>query len=217
MAEPERRAYASPRRQEQARETRRRIVDAAHAAFLERGYAGATLDEIATAAGVSLQTLYNSVGGKPALLKAAYDVALAGDDEPIPVGDRPRAQAMLAATDGREAMAHYAALGRELGDRAGPLLAMVQSQAVGGDPDLQAFAETTEAERAIGTANAASFVAEGGGRRAGRSTKAAADVLWTLTSPEVRHRLVVTRGWSADRFERWLAQAMGDALLGPDA
>jgi AcrR family transcriptional regulator len=210
-----RRSYSSTRRQEQAGETRRAIVAAASRLFVEQGYAATTVDAVASAAGVSLQTVYNAVGKKPALLKAAYDVMLAGDDEPIAMIDRPGYQALFASTDGRTALRRYAALGSEIGARVAPLVGMVLAQAAAGDRDLQAFAETTEGERAIGTSHVAAFVAERFGLRPGLSRKRAADVLWTLTAPEVRRRLVEVRGWSDAQFERWLAQAMADALLGP--
>ena len=211
-----RRSYSSARRQEQAGETRRAVVAAASRLFVEKGYAATTVDAIASAAGVSLQTVYNAVGGKPTLLKAAYDVMLAGDDEPIPMFDRPAFHAVIESPDGRTALRHFAALGSEIGARVAPLVGMVLAQAAAGDRDLQAFASTTEDERATGTAHVAAFVAERFGLRPGLSRARAADVLWMLTSPDVRHRLVEVRGWSVAQFETWLAQAMADALLGPE-
>lgn len=210
------RSYSSSRREEQARETRRRVLDAALRLFLDKGYVGTTVDAVAKEAGVSLQTVYNSVGGKPALLKAAYDITLAGDDDPIPMTERPRFQALMASTDGRTALGHYAAMAREIGGRVGPLVDVVLAQAAAGDPDLRAFTETTEQERAIGTRRTAELVSSRFGLRSGLTVGRAADVLWTLTAPDIRRRLVEVRGWSEARYERWLAQTMADALLGPD-
>ena len=82
-------------RAERARRTRRRIVDAATALFLERGYAGATMRAIAAAAGVAVPTVELGFGTKATLLKAAIDVAIAGDDEPVPVLDRAWADTCL--------------------------------------------------------------------------------------------------------------------------
>src|SRR5690242_21140759 len=98
MATP-RRAYTSRVRDEQARQTRQRIVTAADALFRAHGYVGTRLETIAARAGVSVQTVYNAVGGKAAVLKAVYDVTLAGDDEPVPMGQRPAFLAMLEETD----------------------------------------------------------------------------------------------------------------------
>jgi AcrR family transcriptional regulator len=212
-----RRAYSSALRDQQAGLTRRRVLDAAIELFQADGYLGTTIEAVARRAAVSTQTVYNAVGGKPALLRAVYDVTLAGDDEPVPIAERPAFQAMLAETDGRRCLARYAALGRELWERAGPLVAMLLSQAASGDADLRAFVETAERQRAAGTAMVARHVAERFGLRPGLTVEEAADVLWTLTGPEVLERLIVRRGWSVDRAEAWLATTMADALLGPGA
>jgi hypothetical protein len=89
------------------------------------------------------------------------------------------------------------------------------SQAAAGDADLRAFADTVERQRAAGTAMVAAHVADRFGLRPGLTVPEAGDVLWALTAPEVLERLIVRRGWPADRAEAWLAEAMADALLGP--
>ena len=209
------RRYSSALRAEQARLTRRRVLEAARALFLERGYSATTVEAVAAGAGVSQQTVYNAVGGKPALLKAVYDVALAGDDDPVPMSERPAVRAVRTAPHARASLAAYAAMAREMAERAGPLVGALLAQAATGDPDLRAWAETTDGERAVGTGNVARFVAERFGLRPGLDAQEAADLLWALTAPELALRLVHGRGWSWDRYEEWLAGAMADSLLGP--
>jgi AcrR family transcriptional regulator len=211
----EKRRYSTALRVEQTAMARRRILDAAAHLFAERGYAGTTLTGVAEAAQVSVQTVYNVVGGKSVLLKAVYDVTLAGDDEPVPMAQRPVFRAMIEATDGRECLARYAAISRQLGERALPLVRMLLAQAATGDSELQAFADTIEGERSAGTAAAAAHVAQRFGLRDGVDVDQAGDILWTLTAPDVADRLVRRRGWGWDRFERWLGEAMADALLPP--
>jgi AcrR family transcriptional regulator len=213
---PEPRRYSTVLRAEQTALSRRRILDAAGRLFLERGYTGTTLGAVAEAAGVSVQTVYNVVGGKAVLLKAVYDVTLAGDDDPVPMGERPEFRAVALAPTGRECLARYATVGRMLGERLFPLLTVLLAQAAAGDADLAAFVATVEGERAIGTRNVAGHVAQRFGLRDGVDVTAAADVLWTLTSPDLADRLVVRREWGWERFERWLGTTMADALLGPD-
>ena len=208
------RRYTTTLRAEQTALTRRRILDAAGRLFVGHGFAGTTVQAVAHAAGVSVQTVYNVVGGKAVLLKAVYDVTLAGDDEPVPMSERPESRAVLAAPTGRECLARYATMGRILGERLSPLVTVVLAQAGSGDADLAAFVATVEGERAVGTRGVATHVAERFGLRAGLDVDAAADVLWALTSPDLSDRLVVRRGWGWDRFERWLGTAMADALLG---
>lgn len=213
MPTPAKRMYSRTVREAQIALSRQRVVAAADACFVEFGFGGTTVGRVAAAAGVSVQTVYNVVGGKPDLLKAAYDVRVAGDAEPIPIAERPQVRALLAAADARASLAAYAALGRELGERTVPFLARLLPEAAG-DPGLRAFAETIEQERAVGAANVARHVYERFGLRAELTADEAADVLWSLTGPELAERLVNRRQWGWDRFERWLGDTMAEALVG---
>jgi AcrR family transcriptional regulator len=205
---------ADAARAEQVRASRQKVLGAARDLFLRRGYFGATIDAIAQHAGVSPQTLYNVVGGKAALLKAVYDVTLAGDDEPVPMVGRPLFRQIAEATDARSCLAVYARFGREILERVGPLVTVVFVQGTGRDPDLRAFVDKIEGERAIGTAGMARHVAGRFGLRPGVTEPEAADMLWVLTAPELADRFTRRRGWTLDRYEAWLARAMADALLG---
>lgn len=195
--------------------TRERILDAARRIFLDRGYLGATLTAVAESAEVSVQTIYNVVGNKAALLKTVYDVMLAGDDEPVPMAQRPMFQAMINAESGRECLAHYTAISRVLAERALPLVSMALAQTATGDAELREFTDTIENERAIGTANAARHIADRFGLRDGVDVEEAADTLWALTAPELADRLINRRNWGWDRYQKWLHTAAVDALLGP--
>ena len=209
------RRYSTDLRSEQTAVARRLILASAGRLFIEKGYLATTLAAVAAQAGVSVQTVYNVVGGKAALLKAVYDVTLAGDDEPVAMGDRPAFLAMAQASSGREMLERYAELGRQLSERVLPLMTTLLAQAAAGDPDLQAFAETIEGERAAGTAAVAQSVAERFGLRDGLGVQDAADILWVLTAPDLTDRLVNRRGWNWDKTQQWLGGVMVDALLGP--
>jgi AcrR family transcriptional regulator len=206
---------AGAARAEQVRASRGKVLGAARDLFLRRGYPGATIEAIAHRAGVSPQTVYNVVGGKAALLKAVYDATLAGDDEPVPMIERPSYRRIAAAPDARSCLAAYARFGREVLERVGPLIAVLLVEGTGSDPDLRAFVDAVERERGRGTAGAARYVAGRFGLRPGLTEDEAADVLWALTAPELADRFVRRRGWTLDRYEAWLAGAMADALLGP--
>ena len=210
------RSYTSPLRAEQARQTRRRILDAAAGLLLERGYAATTMSAVAAAAGVSAQTVYKVFGSKPALVKQLYDVTLVGDDEPVPFGERPEVRAAYAETDPRRFLAAYAGLGRLLLDRLGPLLRVLLAGARSGEPDLLAFVDTVNAERLAGTTMVARRLAEIGGLRPGLSVERARDAIWTLNSVEVWSLLTEQRGWSAAEYEEWVGRAMADAVGAPD-
>jgi AcrR family transcriptional regulator len=210
MATPDR-IYTSPLRDDQARLTRRRVIDAARDLFLSRGYTGTTVGAIAHGAAVSVQTVYNSVGNKAAVLTAVYETALAGDDAPVAIAERPTFQSVLTETSARRCLTRYAALGRELGERAAPMVAMILAEA--GNPDLRELVDIGERQRAEGTATVARHIADRFGLAPGLTVDEAADILWTLTAPETTIRLVHRRGWSWERYEAWLADAMADGIL----
>lgn len=203
-----RRSYDNSGRAEQARATRRRILDAARELIVERGPAAITMRDIAGRARVSPETLYKAFGTKAALVKAVYDVTLAGDDEDVPMVDRPELRAIREATDPREKLARYAALARAVSDRVGPLLSKLQAAAQSGDPDMRDIVATTDAERLFGAAH----LVETGWLRPGLDPDRARDIVWALNSPQLYQMLVGERGWSPQEYERWLATTLADAL-----
>lgn len=209
------RTYSSPLREEQARQTQRRILDAAYDLFLAQGYTATTVNAIAAAAGVSAQTVYKAFGTKPALVKRLYDVRLVGDEEAVPLAERPEVRALYAEEDPRRFLAGYARLGRELLDRLGPLVRVLLAGARAGDPDLREFVDTVNGERLVGTGMTARRLAELGALRAGLSVERARDAIWTLNSVEVWSLLTEERGWSAEEYEQWVGRAMVDAVLAP--
>ncbi|MFF0373557.1 TetR/AcrR family transcriptional regulator [Actinoplanes missouriensis] len=210
-----RRVYDNTRRAEQARLTRRRILDAARELLVDLGPAAVTMRAVATHADVSVETVRKTFGTKAALIKDVYDVTLAGDDEPIPMIDRPEIQAVFTAADPRDKLARYAFAARRVGERVGPLLAKLLAGARGGDPDLTRFRETTNHERMIGAEGVVRHLAATGGLRPGLDAERARDIVWTLISPEVFDLFVGERGWSPDEYEQWLARALADALVTP--
>jgi len=210
-----RRAYDNRGRAAQARQTRRRVLAAAHELLLEHGYGATTMSRIAAAAGVSVETVYKSFGTKAALVKEAYDVALVGDDEPIPLAERPEFQALLGDRDPAGKLRRYAALARAVGERISPLASMLLAGAhSGGDRDLEALAEMADRERLAGVTALVGHLDESGGLRPGLDRDRARDAIWTLISPDVYRMLVVERGWSLDDYERWLADTLVATIAG---
>src|SRR5690242_9982290 len=140
MAEPVKRPrrYDSPRRREQAEETRRQILDAARTLFERQGYATTTIAAVAAEAGVALKTVYVAFASKPALLRAVWHRALRGDDADVPVGERDWYRAVLAEPDPERQLRLNAANARAVKERAGALLGTIRDAAPS-DPDLGAL------------------------------------------------------------------------------
>ena len=208
------RTYTSSVRSEQADATRSRVVRVADARFRADGYAATSVAAVARDAGVSSQTVYNVFGTKSALLKAAYDVAVVGDDDPVPLAERPDVLALYAEPDPAVFLRGYAAFGRHVAERIGPLALQISAGASAGDADLVRLRDTTNAERLVGTGMVAQRVADLGALAPGLSVEAARDRIWTLNSIEVWHLLTALRGWSGDDYAAWVGDAMVAAALG---
>src|SRR3954467_3001154 len=119
------RPYRSTLRAEQARATRRAVVSAARDLFVEIGWTRTTIDAVAARAQGSRKTVFTPVGGKAALLKLALDWALVGDDEPVPMAERPVIAGMEQLSDPRELVARWARFVADLEVRAAPLAAVL--------------------------------------------------------------------------------------------
>jgi AcrR family transcriptional regulator len=210
------RSYDNRRRADQARVNQRRVLDAAYRQLLDKGYADTTIAGVAEAAGVSVQMVYKTFGSKAALAKRVYDVTLVGDEEPIRLAQRPEIQSIIAEPDPHRKLAMYAALGRTLIERIDPLLYVLLSGAKAGDPELRAFATTTDRERLIGVSGLVAHLDEIGALRPGLGFDRARDILWTLIAPEVLDLLVHERGWSLENWEAWVAESAAALLLGAD-
>jgi AcrR family transcriptional regulator len=208
-----RRRYDSSRRRAAARETRRAILDAARALFLDRGYARTTITAIAEAAAVSVETIYLSVGPKAAVVRYLMETALSGADEPVPADERDWVLRFRSEPDPRLKIRLYAAPAiTEMHQRLAPLWAVLL-EAAPGDPELRSLIEELN-ERRIGHMRLmVEDLAAAGGLRPGLSVQMAADVVWATNSSEFFLLLVRERGWHPSAFRRWLAEAWIDLLL----
>jgi AcrR family transcriptional regulator len=215
LAEPVKKPYSSPLRAAQARATRRAIVEAATHLFLERGYGPTTVDMIAEAAGVSRKTVFTSVGAKLEALKLAIDWAIVGDDEPVPLRQRPHVQAGLVEPDARRILTDYARNVRGVHSRIAPLDAVVQA-ASGLEPGLRALAEQGRAQRLQGMQVLAQVLADRDALEPHLTAAEAADILWIFNDPALYQRLVLERGWAEARYEQWLASALISLLISED-
>jgi AcrR family transcriptional regulator len=207
------RSYDNSRRAEQARGTRRRIVEVARELLLTQGYATTTIAQVAKAAGVSSETVQKGFGTKAALAKAVYDVTLVGDDEPVPLRERPEFLAIAAEPDPARKLAGYAAVGRALWERLGPLLGVLMQGAQAGEPDLVAFVATIRRESYVGASGLVANLAAHGALRPGLTVDQARDELWLLIQPELWLLLIDERGWSLDAVQAWFTRTATAALL----
>ncbi len=206
------RSYDSSGRQAQARSTRAAVLAAARHAFLERGYVPTTVAAIAGDAGVSVETVYKAFGNKAGLLKAMFDVAIVGDDEPIPLQQREMVARIQAEPDGHRKVHMYCTEYVVRAERAVPVQLLVRDAAAS-DVGAAGVLEQLRQERLSGMTAFAQHLSDAEVLRAGVSATDARDVLWLFTSAEVYEKLVLERGWTPSRFGAWLTQQLVAALL----
>lgn len=206
------RPYNSARRQAQARETRRHVAEAARRLFTERGYAGATVEAIAQAAGVAVETVYAIFGNKKAILSHLVDVSVVGDEEPIPLLERPGPQAVKKETDQRRQIRLFAGQMRDIMTRVAPLFDIMHAAAKT-EPDIAGLLTRLLRERLHGLTDFIAALTANGPLRKGLSPPEAAETVWVITSAEVFSLVTLGRGWSGEQYQTWLANTLIRLLL----
>ena len=199
-------------RRARAMETRRRMTRAAHRLFVERGYSGATMADIADAAGVAVQTLYFTFHNKSELLQACYEGAVLGEDDPRPPPEQPWWADLMRARTASQALRHFVRGNTEIVARVGELDDVVRSALH--EPDAIAVRLHNEELRRGGYHVIVEHISSRFGLARGLDVDSATDVLLALCGPALYRLLVLEYGWSRDRFERWLHRALVHQLLG---
>ena len=206
------RPYDSTRRQAQARETRRQIVEAARKLFVEYGYAGATIEAIAQEADVAPETIFATFGNKRTILAALIDVAVGGDEQPIPLLQRPGPQTVLQEIDPVRLLQLFATDISGILERVAPVFEVMRAAAKT-EPDIADLLKNLLEERLKNITAFVRSLSAHGPLRAGLDDAQAGEIVWTITSPEVFSLLTVDRGWSRERYAHWLGDTLARLLL----
>jgi AcrR family transcriptional regulator len=188
------------------------VLDAAHRLFLAQGYAKTTMAAVSAAADVSVETVYKAFENKPGLVKAVFDVAIVGDDEPVPMMQREFVRRNMAEPDPRKKLLSYGAHVAEVSARAFPVQLVVRDAAAADEGAAAVWAQL-DAERLTGMTAFAGHLHSGGHLRKGVSKAEARDVLWAHNSVELWDLLVNRRGWTSRRFGQWVGHQLVAALL----
>jgi AcrR family transcriptional regulator len=205
LAVKPRRRYESPRRAEQARQTRAEVTSAAQRLFLHSGFAATTIAVIAAEARVSAETIYKAFGGKPGLVRAICEQALAGEG-PVPAETRSD-DLQTSEPDPRKIIQGWGRLSAEVAPRVSPILLLLRAAACT-DPEMASLREEIEASRLARMTRNARTLADGGHLRAGITAEKAGEILWTYSSPELYELLVVNRRWPPEEYGTFIAEAM---------
>jgi AcrR family transcriptional regulator len=203
------------RRTSNAEATRRRVLDAAVRLFVERGYHATTIESIAAAAEVSVETIYKRFGSKAGMLKAARDAAVAAAPEPSEFFDFPAPpieDALGASTDPNVQLRSLAQFSARRLERLASFHRTLRSAGTG-DPELGDYISADHAaRRARQRANIHTIAAN---RPLRLSTDQAADTYSALANPDLYLLLIDHFGWTAQQYQTWLIDTV-ERLLIPD-
>jgi AcrR family transcriptional regulator len=209
---PPARKYDSSRRQAQARQTRLQIAEAARVLFLERGYAGTSIEAIAEKAGVASETIYATFKNKRNVLTFLFDISIGGDDEDIRLLDRPDPQAVLNETDQHRQLTLFARDITKILHRAAPVFEILRIAAKT-EPEIAELVQRLVRERLANMNMVAKKVAANGPLREGVTRVRAAELIWSMTSPELFLLFTRDRDWTDEQYTHWLADTLIRLLL----
>jgi AcrR family transcriptional regulator len=206
------RKYDSSRRQVQARQTRLQIAEAARTLFLERGYGGTSIEAIAEKADVAPETIYAIFKNKRNVLSFVFDIAIGGDDEDIRLLDRPDPQAVLKETDQHRQLTLFANDITKILHRAAPVFEILRIAAKT-EPEIAELVQRLLRERMTNMTMVAKSVAANGPLREGLNRVQAAEVIWSMTSPELYLLLTRDLHWTDERYSHWLTDTLSRLIL----
>ena len=209
---PGKRDYHSPRRVEQAAATRRAILAAARELFTGSGYPATTVAQIAALAGFSVDTVYATVGRKPALLRELVETAISGADHAVPGEQRDYVARMGEVVTARDKLAIYAQAITGIQQRLAPVFMALRDAAVTDSDCAELWTEISQ-RRAANMRRLAADLRATGDLRGDLSDDQVADIIWSMNAAEYWVLLVRERSWTADEFAAWLTDAWTRLLL----
>ncbi len=202
----------TPDRQARTRRTRAAVVEASRELFLERGYSATTIESISERSDTPQATVYRLFSSKLGILKAVLDVSVVGDDDAVAMLDRPKVQALLMDQEPKNQLAGFAMLLRDVMARVGPVHRIL-AEAARSDEEAASLLAEIARRRNEGQRRIARSLARSDALRQGLRERDAADIIHALASPEVYGLLVFDRGWSGERYEKWLQGVLMEQLL----
>jgi AcrR family transcriptional regulator len=207
------RPYDASRRRALADETRQHVIEASRPLFLEQGYEATSMRQVAAAAGVSLQTLYNGFGSKFGLFRGLIDVTVAGDHEPVALADRAEVRALDELDDPEAVVRAAVAVTLPVLVRMNEFHPVVRAAAVS-DPEVaEAYQRFAVDGRWADSRTMAARLGDLQCLPPGRDVDWAADVIFAVLSDDTFHLLVAQRRWSPEAFAEWATATLLATLV----
>ena len=199
------------RDQARTRLARRAVIEAARILFRERGYAATTIEAVSERSDVPPATVYRLFSSKLGILTALLETSIAGDDRPLAVQDRPDVASLLTKGDPGAVLAGLAAITTAINQRTSDVYQVLTS-AASSDPAAAELLGQIQQQRDQGQGRIARSLSRARALKPGLRERDAADLIHALMSPELYRLLVGDRGWTPERYERWLAMTITEQL-----
>ncbi|MDQ6804616.1 MAG: TetR/AcrR family transcriptional regulator [Actinomycetota bacterium] len=196
-----------------AEETQRVIVLAAAELFFEHGYHATSISRIAAAAGVAVQTIYNSIGSKSDLLSRVLDYAAAGERAPVSVPTFMREQAE-SESDPAQIIDQLVTFWQGALKRTAPVFQVIR-EAAAIDPEAAALENKRAAQRLRNYQIAARILKDRGALRDDLTLDQAAAAIFAIGHPEAYRTLVLEGSWNERQWANWARTTLETALLAP--
>jgi AcrR family transcriptional regulator len=206
------RTYTSSVRTQQAQQTRTAILDAARGLFVSQGFRRTTVLQIAERAGVNVDTIYHSVGRKPALMRELVETSISGQSEAVPATQRPYVQRIREATTAGEKIDIYAGAITEIQQRMAPIFLALRDAALSDESCRVLWKEISD-RRARNMLEFAADLRATGELREDLDDQRVADIIWSMNAAEYWVLLVEERGWIPEEFRSWICESWRRLLL----
>lgn len=207
------RRYDNAGRAARAAANRAAVLRAGHDVLVEKGYGGATMAAIARAAGVSVETVYKGFGSKIELTGQILNLAVAGDDAPVTLIERADFGGALQAGSGTQVLTAFCEASCRILERIGPLIGTLFVAARAGEPELRTLTEEAGRRRLADFTRIVEAVAQSGDLHPDLDVAEAAEILWTIGSPETYLQVRDDLGWTLERYRAWLVRSTHALLL----
>jgi len=186
------------------------VLDAALALFMEQGYDDTTMQQVAAAAGVAVQTVYFTFGNKARLLSEVQDRVILGNAPSEQWADQPWAAELRSETDPRKLIDLFVAVDTQIKRRVSPFVARLGAAL----PNDTGQAARRHARRDGFFSTVIDRLFQLSALRSGLSRDRALDILRVVNSVEAYVELTERRGWSDDEWQAWLGRVLRAELLG---
>lgn len=210
------RSYDASGRLELARARRLAVVVAARDLFERQGFRQTTIAAIAAHAGVSAESIYKGFRSKAGLAKAVFDLVIAGDDEPLPVAQRPAMHALTDEPDVRRKISMFVQGLAQRQARSASVQILIRDGRHVDDSLIPIWEKLTD-EGMVGMTMLGGHLRQTGQLRDGIDLEEVRDVLWNYLAIDTYERLVLHQHWPPEKYAQWLTDAITNTICSPTA